>query len=196
MSMNAKIRRIPAADVDRLRGDENYLLAVTDMGRLDGQLPWLLRLLLRLTGTAVPQLEPESKPPVGTARPRGEILLLGKSWHGLHYLLARDPWDGAAPFKHAVFGETEIGGDLAGYGPAKLNEPAQVRQIAEALTVLSDAEIWRQYDGQRMEELKIYPGGWASDRVWKGELTRNFGRLREFYRRAEAAGDATISWLE
>ena len=89
-----------------------------------------------------------------------------------------------------------MGGDLAGYGPAKVNDPAQVREIGEALAALSDAELMRQYDGLKMEELKIYPGGWASDGTWKKELGRDFTRLREFYRRAAAAGDATISWIE
>ena len=192
MSMNGKIRRISAAECERVRADENFLLAATGMGSADGQLPWLLRMLLRLTGTAVPQPEP---PPQMRA-PRGEVLDLQKSWQGVHFLVARDPWEGTAQLKHAVLGEVEIGGDLAGYGPAKLNAPETVREIGEALAALSDAELMRQFDGQRMEELKIYPGGWASDRTWEKELGRNFVRLREFYGRAAKAGDGVICWIE
>ena len=98
--------------------------------------------------------------------------------------------------RHAVLGDVEAFGDLAGYGPAKVNAPDTVRQIAEALAALSDAELMRQFDGKQMEELKIYPGGWEPDRTWEKELGQNLVRLREFYRRAAAAGDGTISWIE
>lgn len=193
MSMIGKLRRITADEMERVRVDENYLLAATGMGSADGQFPWLLRMLLRLTGTA-PAAPPETVPKVRA--PRGEILNLDKSWHGLHYLIAGDPWEGTPPLGHAVLGGTEIGGDLAGYGPAKVNGPAQVREVAEALAALSEAEVMRGYDGTKMEELKIYPGGWASDGSWKKDLGRDLGRLREFYKRAAAAGDGTISWIE
>jgi hypothetical protein len=192
MSMIGKLRRITAGEMERVRTDENFLLAATGMGSADGQFPWLLRMLLRLTGTAVAQPEPLPK----VRAPQGEILTLDKSWHGLHYLIAGDPWEGTPPLRHAVLGETEIGDDLAGYGPAKVNGPEQVREVAEALAALSGAELMRQYDGLKMEELKIYPGGWASDGTWKKDLGRDLGRLREFYKRAAAAGDATISWIE
>ena len=199
--MSGKLRRITPAEIEKVRTDENFLLAATGMGSADGQLPWLLRMLLRLTGTPIPQpdasQEPEPKAPQPKMRaPRGEILDLYKSWQGLHYLIAGDPWEGRPPLHHAVLGGTEIGGDLAGYGPARVNDPEQVRQIGAALAALSDAELMRQFDGARMEELKIYPGGWASDRSWEKELSQNFVRLREFYRRAAAAGDGTISWIE
>lgn len=196
MSMTGKLRRISAVELERVRTDENFLLAATGMGSADGQLPWLLRILMRLTGTPVPQPEPLAEPQPKARAPQGEVLNLHKSWQGLHYLVAQDPWEGTPPLRHAVLGDVEVFGDLAGYGPAKVNAPETVRQIAEALAALSDADLMRQFDGKRMEELKIYPGGWASDRSWEKELAQNLARLREFYRRAAAAGDGTISWIE
>ncbi|MBL8237320.1 MAG: YfbM family protein [Bryobacterales bacterium] len=192
--MNGKLRRIPATDVQRLRTDEDFLNAVTGIDDFAGQFPWYLRLLLRLTGTKIPMAENAS--PKKPVKVQGEILNLHKSWQGLHYLITEHPWEGEPPLSHAVLGDTEIGDDLTGYGPARLNDPEEVRQIANALAALSDAELLRRFEGQRMDELEIYPGGWQSDSSWKDELRGNLTRLRAFYKRAAAAGDATLTWIE
>lgn len=192
--MSAKLRRIPSSDVPRLLSDGDFLLATTGMDDIDGQLPWYWRLLTRLTGT--PGLTAEPKKTTPFAKPKGEILELQKAWHGLHFLLTGDPSKGEPPLSVAVLGDREIGEDLAGYGAARLNSPEQVKQIFDALAALSDDDIIGNYDGERMIEQSIYPGGWISDSSWKEELRRSSSRLRAFYKRAAAAGDATLSWIE
>jgi len=47
---------------------------------------------------------------------KAEPLDIQKAWHGLHYLLCVQPWDGDLPLRNAVLGGSEIGPDL-GYGP-------------------------------------------------------------------------------
>jgi hypothetical protein len=194
MSMNGKLRRIAAADLPRVRSDESFVVAATGLGGFDvssclGELPWFIRLLLRFSGPKFPSA------PKGVT-PAGELLNLHKSWHGLHYLLTQDPWAGEPPLKNAVLGATEVGDDLSGYGPPRLNTPDEVREIQIALSALSTASLLQRYEARRLDELEIYPGGWAQDADWRGELKRDFARLKDFYQRAATAGDATLNWID
>lgn len=199
MSMNAQLRRIPAADADRARRDTDFRTQLTmgafgagfDSAELMSSLPWYLRLLLRLTQPGMPKSSPTAK----AAPPPGELLDLHKSWHGIHWLLCQDPWEGPVPLKHTLFGKEEIGEDL-GYGPARLNSPSEVLEVEKALRALSDAELMRRYDPQKMDELEIYPGNFADDRSWRSDLKRDYNRLRKFYQDAAAQGDAVLTWLD
>jgi hypothetical protein len=125
------------------------------------------------------------------------VLDLHKSWHGLHWLICQDAWqDGEPPLKYAILGEEEMGADLTGYGAPTLNTPDRVREIDRALGALGAAEVMRRFDGPRMEEIEIYPGGWAEDRSWPGDLRRDYSRLCKFYERAAKSGDAVLTWVE
>ena len=123
------------------------------------------------------------------------MLDLHKSWHGLHWLICQDAWEGPVPLRYALFGGDEVGEDL-GYGSAQVSPPARVGQVAAALNALDAGIVLARYDGRRMDELDIYPGGWGNDRSWRGDMQRDFGRLRDFYRRASSAGDGVVTWLE
>lgn len=188
--MNANLRRIAPGDVSRVRGDagfrESLLGGGGPMGSLARQIPWYLRWFIRL---------PQGPAGATGAPPNGELLDLHKSWHGLHWLICQDAWEGPFPLKHALFGAEEVGEDL-GYGPAQLSPPETVQQVARALEELDARSLMARFDGARMAELEIYPGGWDEDDSWEVELARDFSRLRKFYSRAAQAGDGVLTWLE
>ena len=109
--------------------------------------------------------------------------------------MCQEVWDGPPPLKHAIFGADEVGEDL-GYGPARMTTPGDVTRVASALAALSVRDLLRRYDGKRMEELSIYPGNWESDWSWRGDLKRDYTRLRGFYERAAKSGDGLLAWIE
>lgn len=201
MSMNAQLRRIPAADAERARRDVEFrsLLTMRNFGAGFGpavmlaELPWYLRLALRFLNRG--QFAAAKAAPDVTVPIPGQFLDLHKSWHGIHWLVCQDPGQGPLPLKHTLFGEQEIGEDL-GYGPARLNEPSEVLAIEKALMALSDAELIRRYDPQKMDELEIYPGGFTEDSSWRSDLKRDCNRLRKFYQDAAQEGDAVLTWLD
>ena len=200
MSMNAQLRRIPAADAERARRDSEFRSLLTmgnfgagfDPAAMLSELPWYLRIALRLLNRgqfAAAKSGPDT-PPVP-----GQLLDLHKSWHGIHWLLCQHPWEGPLPLKHTLFGQEEIGEDL-GYGPARLNAPSEVLEVEKALRALSDAELMRRYDPKKMDELEIYPGNFTEDSSWRSDLKRDYNRLRKFYQEAAQEGDAVLTWLD
>lgn len=82
-----------------------------------------------------------------------------KDWHGIHYLLSGTDWDTTTILGQAVLGGQEIGEDIA-YGPARVLTAEQVQEIVKAVDEKTEVAIASNYDAQKMNELKIYPGGW------------------------------------
>jgi Domain of unknown function (DUF1877) len=111
-------------------------------------------------------------PPVG----EGTILLSGysqlgratanrisleKAWHGLHYLLTGDVWEGHGPLAFLLTGGEQLGDDEE--SPIRRFTADETRQIHLALTVISDEILWSRFDATQMEEHEIYPGIWDED---------------------------------
>lgn len=121
-------------------------------------------------------------------------LSLDKAWHGLHYLLCGSDEPQPTPLGQAVLGGDEVGVDFAGYGPARVHDPATVAAIAAALTNPElDAALPGRYEPVAMSELQLYPFGW--DDQDSGWLLDAFRDLRGFYVEAAAHGWATVSCL-
>jgi hypothetical protein len=150
-------------------------------------------------GEAVLRLMQErlGRPPGGSKPVTGvhETLSLDKAWHGLHYILtgAAEPTD--TPLGQVVLGGIEVGEDFAGYGPARVLDPALTVSIARALESpeLED-EACARFDAQRMTELRLYPFGWDAESLhW---LISALRALRGFCSDAAAQGWAIITCLE
>jgi Domain of unknown function (DUF1877) len=120
------------------------------------------------------------------------VLSLDKHWHGLHYVLCGAPEPGSSLMSQIVLGGEEIGEDL-GYGPARYFTPAQVAEMAQALSgpEVEEAAAAR-FDPERMSEMEIYPGWRAGDRDSVMALLRE---LRDFYAQAAARGWAVVTCI-
>jgi hypothetical protein len=124
--------------------------------------------------------------------PREPALVLGRTWHALHYLLCNDPWDGPEPVNHAILGGTPLVDDL---GPRILG-PELVARVARALLPINIPAIVADFQPDEFERLDIYPGGWherASE--WPELLAADLAVLRQFYQERAAAGDAVLIHL-
>jgi hypothetical protein len=115
---------------------------------------------------------------------------LDKAWHGVHFLLTGAAWGTDNPLGGAVLGGREVGED-DGYGPPRLLEPELVREVAEALGVVTDAELRARFDPEEMQRLDIYPQIWDEGDILDEYLMPNVQQLRDFYARA-AARDAAV----
>ncbi len=205
------LRRVPATDWAKAKQDTDYVMGLTSVGfgmsMLAGDdiwkaLPWYFRwpakLFLRKQVKAAQEQQKQLRDQLageGAGLPAdGSVLDLHKSWQALHWLLCESPWEGPEPLRSAILGGEETGEDL-GYGPARLVEPAMVQDVAKALAMLSAAQIMKRYDGEKMEALEIYPGGFEDDEDWKEDIERDFERLQQFYTAAAKNGEGVVSWI-
>lgn len=202
--MNGVLRRIPAADLPRVRKDDDYrqeLFAsawgagfnvplADSLSRLPWYFRWTLKLLLRKQFKAAAAAQAQQL----TDPARAKILDLHKSWHGLHWLLCQSAWEGPEPLRNAILGGEEVGDDL-GYGPARLVQPETVREVADALALLSASQVMKRYDAKAMDAAEIYPGGFVEDSSWRNDFKHDFERLKSFYADAAKDGEAVVAWL-
>jgi hypothetical protein len=195
MSMICKYRALTAEEAARARRDEDYLMSLTaydssiPLADLFQQIPWWFRLLMRITGAPMPK--PGAAPVAsGGGTP---VLDIHKSWHGLHWLLCQDAWDGPEPLRHAVLGGEEIGDDL-GYGPAHLVDAETVRAVAAALADTSRGTLRRRFDPQAMAAAEIY-GFDEEDNEWRRDFLAAFDHVKRFFADAAGRGHSVLIWL-
>lgn len=79
---------------------------------------------------------------------------LAKSWHVLHYLLARDPWGGDMPAASLMAGR-EVGRDL-GYGAARILSIEETEAFAAHLASLSSETLIERIDREELNDAEIY----------------------------------------
>ncbi len=198
MSMICKYRTLTADEARRVRRDKDYLFSLTapsvdaetaDMTRKAlGGLPLHIRLLLRLTGARMPRLDGATVESGG-----GPVLDIHKSWHGLHWLLCQEAWDGPEPLKHAVLGGEEIGEDM-GYGPARLVDATTARTVAAALASISRDTLRQRFNPKAMAAAQIYAFD-AEDTDWRDDFLDAFDRVKQFFGDAASRGNSVLIWL-
>jgi hypothetical protein len=121
-----------------------------------------------------------------------EGLEIDKAWHGLHYLLTGEAWGGAPPLANAVLGGEEIGEDF-GYGAARYLTPGQVKEVATALSGVSEEELTNRFDPDAMRAAQIY--GISGDDDDLEYLLEYFRPLVEYYQDASQKGNAMLLYL-
>ncbi len=122
-------------------------------------------------------------------------LQIGKSWHGLHFLLAGKPYDGELPLCNAVLGGREIGEDL-GYGVMRYLMPEQVREVAEALAEIEEPNLRSRFDPAAFVQANIYPRGWeGSDQSSEDYFWEAFVHVRTFFTDAAYFGDVMLLYI-
>lgn len=119
-------------------------------------------------------------------------LNLEKSWHVIHYLLTGSIDQAPPPLGNAVLGGEEIGEDRD-YGRVRFLTPPQVREVAKALSAISNDDLFRRFDIESMTAVKVYPRPDHTDREW---VQHYFNLLCRYYSDAVAAGNAMLLWIE
>lgn len=117
-----------------------------------------------------------------------------KAWHGIHYLLAGDPWDGEPPLGNVVLGGTKIGGDV-GYGPAHYLTSDEVQAVASALKDITPERFHARYVASELSKNEIYPEIWDSPDDARRYLTSWYEMLRDYYLDAGNKGRAMLKYF-
>lgn len=120
---------------------------------------------------------------------------LDKAWNGIHWILTGEIAGGDPPLSKIIYGGTEIGEDM-GYGPARYLTAQDVREVADALSVLPRDSLRQRYDPAAMDEAGVYPSGWADEPeeglTW---LLERFDLMAPYFQDAAKKGNAILTFL-
>jgi hypothetical protein len=121
-----------------------------------------------------------------TATSTAESVSLEKSWHGLHYLLTGEVWEGDGPLAFLLAGGEQEGGDDEA---PRWFSPEEVAEIHRALAGVSDEQLWSRFDAAEMEESEVYPGVWDEDEEeLQEEYLTYFHQLKQIVAAAAESG--------
>lgn len=125
-----------------------------------------------------------------------EVVDLDKAWHAIHFMLTGQQYGGTPPLSNAVFGVEPIGEEDVGYGPALGTSADVAKQIATALSAISDQEFAARFDPEALNSAGIYPQIWDEGaEVLNDYIMPNFLALRGFYQKAAENGLAVITFI-
>ena len=129
-------------------------------------------------------------PPDGADPPEDRFLDVDKSWHTLHYLLTGTRDVGHPPLCNVVLGGTELGVEDVGYGPARFLTPAEVKEVAGALSRITESSLRQRLNAETMKELDIED---AEEEL--GYVLSHYRVLVPFFQEADRAGDAMLLYI-
>ena len=121
------------------------------------------------------------------------IVDVDKAWHCIHFMLTGQADGGDEPLSWAILGGEETGGD-AGYGPARILTPDQVRTLSSALASIDKVAFSSRYDPLAMKRADVYLSEMC---VRDGDealvyIVDNYLALTDFYRDAAERGDGAV----
>jgi hypothetical protein len=127
--------------------------------------------------------------------PHSQALDLDKTWHAIHFVLNGDAYGGQGALAMVFFGGEEIGEDL-GIGPARYLTVEQVKQVAEEIEKINDAQFTAQYDLDALDQADIYPNMWDEDSEEGLEyLLPYFQDLKQFYQETALRNQAVLIYI-
>jgi hypothetical protein len=116
---------------------------------------------------------------------------LEKAWHGLHYLLTGEVWEGTGPLGFLLSGGEDQNGDEE--SGVRFFEPRETAQIYKALSAVTDDALWSRFDAGEMEAQEIYPGIWDEDEdELKEEYLMYFAELKKVVHAAATSGQGLV----
>lgn len=126
-----------------------------------------------------------------------DSLSIEKSWQAIHFVLTGDSLESdGGPLGNAVMGGREVGDDI-GYGPARLLEPKEVKETAEALAKISTEEFASRVSKADFanNEIYVFSNEDPEDPQIIEELTGYYAELRTLFQEASARGDGMLLYI-
>ena len=126
---------------------------------------------------------------------------IDKAWEGIYFLFngygLADIDKTTEPFNLIFYGGQIVDEEQdLGYGPAYYITPEQVQKISQSLKEVSDEEIQKRYNPEKMMQLGLYPEVWTEQPKEGLELLmESIQDLRKFYERAATEGKAVVTYL-
>lgn len=109
---------------------------------------------------------------------------LDKAWHGLHYLLCGDAFQGEEPLFNALMGGRPINEDETEDIIVRYLTPAQTREVSQALEGIGEGELKKAFAPEAMNEAGVYPAPDWTDAGELDYLLEYYGPLKDYYRQA------------
>lgn len=125
----------------------------------------------------------------------GEALDLDKAWHGIHYLLCGDAWEGEGPLFDALMGGKPVNESEEEDIIVRYLKPDEVREVARALEAIGDKELAEGFAPDEMNEAGVYP---APDWTEEGELDYllgYYGPMKAYYAQAAQNGEGMLIYV-
>lgn len=123
------------------------------------------------------------------------VMSLDKNWHMIHYILAREPWEGTLPQATLLAGGEELGSVDVGYGPARLLSRSNVEEFAQYLGTLSKENFAAGITAKEIAENELYGAydEWSADDAMA--LWEYIEEMREFFSGAVKNKECIILYL-
>lgn len=120
------------------------------------------------------------------------FLDIDKSWHGIHFILTNNVWEGEPPARDVILGGEAVGEDV-GYGPARFLSVEEVKKVNSYLSGINSNYIKEKYNPEELEKNEIYPNGWGDEDY--DYLVGYFEDLKKFYEKAASENKMVIQYL-
>ncbi len=194
MSMNGSLRSLSPAVVEALRLDAGLVAALTAPSFAVAPSPGILAIPGMKEHFAAISAARDRLAKVASALDVGPVVEIDKAWHGVHFVLTGSAEPDGSVLGNVILGGEEIGDD-AGYGPARLIDPSDVRLISEALATFDDGALAARFDADVMTDLGIYPDVWDEDGETIEFIADAVDVVRRAYTDAATKGHGMLVWL-
>lgn len=122
---------------------------------------------------------------------------LGAYWHGIHYLLCGEVWNGEFPAAFLIDGGSYVGDIDLGYGAARTFAAAEVRSIARYLSKTYPADLARRFDAYQMLDADVYPAlHWDQEPQALNRCLERFQAMQHFVRHTVENGLGMTLYLQ
>ncbi|MEJ8303827.1 YfbM family protein [Saccharibacillus sacchari] len=125
----------------------------------------------------------------------GEALDLDKAWHGIHYLLCGDAWEGEGPLFDVLMGGQPINDSEDEEVVVRYLQPEQVQAVAQALKEIGDQELAEGFSPDEMNEAGVYPAPDWNDGGELDYLLGYYGPLKTYYAEAADKGEGMLIYV-
>ncbi len=121
---------------------------------------------------------------------------IDKSWDGIIYLLTgSNSSDTTQSLSRIIFSGRLVDKEQdLGTGPAHYLNPAEVKELHEAITGIVPASLKARFDAARMKEIGVYPNVWDHDDT-ADYLIEYFETVQEVFARAAEEQQAIITFI-
>lgn len=139
--------------------------------------------------------DPETIPAFLYETHEADSVNVDKAWHAIHFTLTGETYEGSGPLAQPILGGTPIGEEDVGYGPARGLSAAEVKEVAQALSAVSEADFRAKFDPAALEAADIYPQIWDEGDEALDYVAENFLEVKRFYENAASAGLAAVLFI-
>lgn len=114
---------------------------------------------------------------------------LQEYWHGIHYLMCGEGWNGVFPTSFLLDGGSYVGDVDIGCGPARIFGSCETRKIAQDISHHTAAELMKRFDPLQMLDDDIYPERlWDEDKGALNACLERFAAMQHFLRHTAENG--------